>query len=542
MEMTRRDFTAGLAAGVGTVLVSGVARSQAPAKMAKRPNIVFISSDQHSGQMLMGGPGRAVPVRTPNLERLAARGVYFKNAYCCSPLCTPGRAAMMTGRFSSDVDSYGNTTTFRGTVPTWGNYLRDAGYSCWATGKMDLTPEADLGFVQVDTSHEHFSHPDITELFRRPTCYRVGERALVNGEVHDEGVSDKATLDRGLAYIEQQPAHAAKPWAVYIGVHMPHPKFAAPQKYWDMYPPDQVPLPNIPAGYLDKLHLVFQVQRNFSLTSTPIAEEKIRRARTAYYGMITELDDYLGQVIDALEQRGTLENTIFIYTSDHGEMLGEHGLWLKRTLFEGSARVPMIIAGAGLPGGKVIDDPVSHVDLVATLLDLGGVERPQGLRGHSLMPLIAGDSSAAPRYVYAECHTEGNCTGYYMIRKGDWKYLYFSYYGQNRLFNLHDDPGELTNLAGRPETAAIEEELHTALTSFVDPDAVTLRAFQKQEEVLAGMVRDHDAHGFYDLLAGRLGQGEAALLANKFYPQWKPADLDFEKKPRKHAGKKKEKA
>ncbi len=446
---------------------------------------------------------------------------------------------MMTGRFSSDVDSYGNTTTFRGNVPTWGNYLRDAGYLCWATGKMDLTPEADLGFVQVDTSHEHFSHPDITELFRRPTIYRVDGRDLVNGENHDQGAADKATLAKGLAFIEQQSATATKPWAVYIGVHMPHPKFAAPKKYLDLYPPEKVPLPNIPLGYLNNLHLVFQIQRNFSLFAAPIPGERVRRARSAYYGMITELDDYLGSVIDALEQRGTLENTIFIYTSDHGAILGEHGLWLKRALFEGAARVPMIIAGAGLPAGKVIDEPVSHVDLIATLLDLGGTERPQELRGKSLLPLIAGDTSAAPPYVYSECHTEGNCTGYFMIRKGDWKYLYFSYYGQNQLFNLREDPGELNNLAGKPESTSIENELYAALASFVEPDVVTLRAFQKQENVLVGMLQDHDAQGFYELLAGRLGQGQAVLLANKYYPQWKPTNLRLEnKKTRKYSAKK----
>jgi choline-sulfatase len=530
MGVTRRDFTKGLTAGMGTAMVSGLSRGQAAAQAVKRPNIIFISSDQHSGQMLMGGPGRAVPVRTPNLERLAAKGVTFKNAYCCSPLCTPGRAAMMTGRFASDVDSYGNTTTFRGNVPTWGNYLRDAGYSCWATGKMDLTPESDLGFVQVDTSHEHFSHPDITELFRCPTGYRVDERDLIDGDVRDDGDADKATLDRGLAFIKQQPANGTKPWAAYIGVHMPHPKFAAPQKYFDLYPPDKVPLPNIPPGYLDNLHLVFQIQRNFSLMSTPISEEKIRRARTAYYGMITELDDYLGSVIDALEQQGTLDNTIFIYTSDHGEMLGEHGLWLKRTLFEGSARVPIILAGAGLPAGKVVDDPVSHVDLIATLLDLGGIQHPQELRGRSLLPLIAGDAGAVPLFVYSECHTEGNPTGYFMIRKGDWKYLYFSFYGNSQLFNLREDPGEFNNLAGRSETASIEDEMRASLASLVDPDAVTLKAFRKQEEVLAGMVHDHDAHGFYELLASRLGQGQAALLANQHYPQWKPTNLKLEGK------------
>ncbi len=183
------------------------------------------------------------------------------------------------------------------------------------------------------------------------------------------------------------------------------------------------------------------------------------------------------------------------------------------------------MAGPGLPAGKVIDTPVSHVDLAATLLDLGGVPAPSGLRGKSLLPLISGNIHAAPRFVYSECHTEGNATGSFMIRKGDWKYLYFSYYGRPLLFNLRDDPGELKNLAGKPETASIEKEMHDALTSLVDPDAVTLRAFEKQEQVLARMIRELDARTFYETIGGRLGQGQAALITQRHYPGWKPADL-----------------
>jgi len=148
-----------------------------------------------------------------------------------------------------------------------------------------------------------------------------------------------------------------------------------------------------------------------------------------------------------------------------------------------------------------------------------------GLRGTSLLPLIAGDSTAGPRYAYSECHNEGNCTGSFMIRKGEWKFIYFSFYGGNLLFNLRDDPGELNNLAGRPGTASIEKELHNALVSFVDPDSVTLRAFEKQEQVLIRLVRDNDGQSFYETVGGRLGQGQAALLAQKHYPNWKPVNL-----------------
>ena len=525
MDITRRDFTMVLAAGMSSAIVPEISFAHTPDGVVQRPNILLVCSDQHSGQMLMGGPGKGVPVRTPNLERLASRGVLFRNAYCGSPVCAPARASMMTGRFASDVASYGNTTVFEGSVPTWGNYLRDAGYSCWATGKMDLTAEKDLGFKEVNTGHGHFRRPDITELFRRPMCYRIDERELVDGRVGDRGGPDKARIDAGMAFVDAQSAAPGKPWAAYVGVVSPHPRFEAPQKYWGLYPPDQVPLPNLPPGYLDKLHPVFQVLRDFSMISTPVSEERIRRARTAYYGMVTELDEHLGSIIDELERKGTLKNSLLIYTADHGEMLGEHGLWLKRSLLEGAAHVPLIMAGAGLPAGKVIDTPVSHVDLAATLLDLAGAQRPTGLRGTSLLPLIAGDLNAGPRYVYSECHNEGNCTGSFMIRKGEWKYIHFSFYGSNLLFNLRDDPGELNDLAGRPETASIEREMHDALTSLVDPDSVTLRAFEKQDQVLTRMVRDNDAPSFYQTLGGRLGQGQAALLAQKHYPNWKPVNL-----------------
>lgn len=530
MDLTRREFAKGLAAGLGATMAPSVGQAgQAPTTegTVKRPNIVYICSDQHSGQLLMGGPGKSNPVRTPNLERLAAKGVYFRNAYCGSPLCAPGRASMATGLFASDVNSFGNTTAFEGGAPTWGNYLRDAGYYCWATGKMDLASGVDLGFQQVDTSQEHSIHPDITELFRRPMCYRVDERRLVNGRAGEHGAADEQRLARGLAFIEEQAATRKTPWVAYIGVVTPHPPFIAPQKYLDLYPADQVRLPNIPPGSLENQHLAFQILRNFSLQSTPIPEDRVRRARSAYYAMITELDDHLGKIMDVLEQRGILKDTVFIYTSDHGEMQGNHGLWLKRALYEGAARVPMIMAGGGLPEGKVIDTPVSDVDLTATLLDLGGVPRPAQMRGRTLLPLIHGDSNAAPPHVYSECHTEGNCTGSFMIRKGDWKYLYFSFYGNNHLFNLRDDPGELNNLAGRPETASIEKELHDVLTSLVDPDAVTIRGFQKVEQVRASMVEKNDAHSFYEILGDRLGRGQAALLTQLYYAHWKPANLEL---------------
>ena len=526
-SISRRKF--------GKTVLSGMIASGAPAitssskaSILKRPNIVFICSDQHSGPMMMGGPGNVVPVRTPNLKRLASMGVHFKNTYCVDPVCTPSRASLMTGRFASDVDSYCNSTPFDGRVPTWGNYLEQAGYFCWATGKMDLTPKADLGFKQVHTSHGHFEHPDITSLFRRPMCYRVDERRQIDGKVEERGKHDQGVLAAGLEFLRTEAKSVGKPWVAYLGFTTPHPPFGAPQKCWDLYPPDQVRLPNVPPGYLEKLPLEFQVLRNFKMISTSVPVERVRRARSAYYGMVTELDGMIGELLDELEKAGQLENTLVVYTSDHGEMLGEHGLWLKNNLLEGAARVPLVMAGAGLPRGLSIETPVSHVDLVATLLDFAGVSRPDGLRGHSLLPITQGVQALHHEFVYAESNSEGNCAGSFMIRKGDWKYIYFSWYGDKLLFNLKDDPGEMNNLADYPAHASTVQILHGLLTSLVDPDAVTEAAFRNQHQVLKALVKEKTPEEFFRTLRGRLGRGQATALTRKYYRSWQPGPSDLD--------------
>lgn len=543
MKINRREFGKTLTTGLGSSMLDLKAFSQGQPGAVRRPNILFICSDEHNGRLLMGGPGKASPAMTPNLERLASMGVYFRNAYTANPVCAPARAAFMTGRFASDVGSYCNSTAFDGRVPTWGNYLRNAGYYCWATGKLDLTPEADLGFVQHNTSSGHFSNRDITSLFRRPLCYRIDNRKSVDGKVAEHPKAhDVAVTGAGLNFLQTQAGSLKKPWAAYLGMTLPHPAFTTTQKYWDLYPPDTVSLPNIPPGYLENLPLVYQALRNFDLMSTPIPEERVRRARSAYYGMVTELDANIGRVLDQLEKTDALKDTLVIYTSDHGEMLGNHGLWLKDVLFEGAAHVPLFMAGAGLPRGKVIDTPVSHLDMVPTMLDLAGAPIPSALRGHSLLPMIFGKESDYHGHVFAESHGSGKCTGSFMIRQGKWKYIYFSWYNDNLLFNLDDDPEELINLAGKPEFASVRRELHGVLTSLVDPDKVAEQAFEAQHQVLQQILKDpaslktklhssahqqmpvqlpkdHASRFCLDLIY-RLGPGQAAALTKKYFPEW----------------------
>ena len=516
-NISRRKFSKTITSGLGAAVInpfSGLsAKENQTPSIKKRPNIVFICSDQHSYKYT-GYAGHNV-VKTPNLDRIAGQGIVFSDAYSGNPVCVPGRTGMMTGMLASDCNSFCNSTVWDGSHPVWGTYLKNEGYYCRAIGKMDLNSNFDTGFDEIETSHGHCTDPDITSLFRRPVAYRSNELSNVNGGMRKERHGDAAKTQLGLKFLQEESSKIKKPWALFLGLTEPHPKFVALEEYYRMYPEYNVDMPNIPPGHLEKLHLVFQELRHFKRIATPIPEDRIRKARAAYYGMITELDEYIGKIWDELEQSGELKNTLFIYTSDHGESLGEHGLWLKNNLYDVAARIPLVMAGAGFPGNVKINTPVGHVDVVATMLELAGSAAFKKLRGHSLLPFLQGKSTSHPGFAFSESHSEGNCTGSFMIRKGDWKYIHFTWY-DDLLFNVAQDPGEFNNLIDKPETADIQAELKDILYSLVDPEEVTLRAFHAQEKILADFAVRMTEDQLFDMFKGRLGPGQARALAEKF--------------------------
>jgi choline-sulfatase len=520
-QMNRREFgkRAGLALGAGlTVSSTSGGIFNAMQERQSRPNIVFISSDNQSYKDV-GYAGHPV-VKTPNIDRIARNGVIFSNAYCGSPVCAPGRAGMMTGMYPSDSNSFCNATPWDGSQPIWAARLKETGYYSRSIGKLDLNGNFDTGFEEFESKHGHVEKPDITALFRRPLGYRIGERLNVNGAPRETRHEDGTWTRMATDFLRQESRNSERPWTLNVGLHQPHVAFferegfLALRQYWDMYPIDNIPMPNVPDGHLENQHLVFQELRRFKRLATPLPDDRIRRARAGYYGMISELDEYVGQIWTTLEETGQIDNTLFVFTSDNGMSMGEHGLFFHNSLYEEAAHVPLIMAGAGIPGGKTVQTPVAHVDVVATMLEMAGVDIPSNFRGHSLTPLIEGRQEKHPGYAYSESHSEGNCTGSFMIRKGDWKYIHFTWY-DDLLFNLADDPGEFNNLVNDSAAQNIRMEVQSILNAQVDTEAVTMRAFKHQEQILENLVNSKTEDELYELFEFRLGPGQARALASR---------------------------
>lgn len=258
--------------------------------------------------------------------------------------------------------------------------------------------------------------------------------------------------------------------------------------------------------------LIFQELRHSKRIATPVPEQRVREARAGYYGSVTELDDHIGHMWRALKEAGQLKNTIFIYTSDHGEALGDHGRWFKNNLLEPAAHVPLVVAGAGVPSNRRVSHVTSHVDMVQALLEWTGSDRTSDLRGHSLVRLMHGESGSHPGWVLSESHSEGNATGSFMVRKGKWKYIHFTWY-DDLLFNLEDDPGELRDLSGDPSAKGVLGELRAILESEVDTEALTRAAFATQERMFARLAGNNSEIELATILQGRMGKGLARILA-----------------------------
>jgi len=441
-----------------------------------KPNILVLMVDQLNGTLFPDGP--ADWLHAPNLKALAERSTRFKNAYTASPLCAPGRAAFMSGQLPSATGVYDNAAEFTSSIPTYAHHLRRAGYQTCLSGKMHFVgPDQLHGFEERLTTDIYPADFGWTPDYRKPgeridwwyhnmgSVTGAGVAEISNQMEYDDAVAFEATrklydLSRG---------QDARPWCLTVSFTHPHDPYVARKKYWDLYNDCDHLLPEVAdLGYdAQDAHSkrIFDANdwRSFDIT-----EDHIKRSRQAYFANISYLDDKIGEILQTLED--TRQEAVILFVSDHGDMLGERGLWFKMSFYEGSSRVPMMIAAPQMKPG-LNETPVSNIDVCPTLCDLAGVsmdEMMEWTTGQSLVPMGQGVERTEP--VAMEYAAEGTEAPMVSLRYGKWKYNRCAL-DPDQLFDLDADPHELTNLAEEPAHQGTRQTLRAKSDARWDLDA-----------------------------------------------------------------------
>lgn len=430
--------------------------------MSAKPNIILFMVDQLTSFVLNAYGGTVC--KTPNIDALAARGTVFENAYCNYPLCAPSRFSMMSGRLPSRIGAYDNGAEFAASVPTFAHYLRLAGYYTCISGKMHFVgPDQFHGFEERLTTEIYPADMSWTPVAGFKDINKDQERAYTFGVSTIDSVRDAGPVARSMQidYDEDVIHHAVRelytrarspddrPFMMTVSLTHPHDPYVTLQKYWDMYGDSDIDDPGtpfIPVAQRDPHSQ--SLFYHYGQDKIDITEADYRKARRGYYGMISYVDDLFAQVMVALKECGYDENTVVIFASDHGDMIGERGMWFKKTLFDPAIQVPMIIAHPGTSASRV-STPVSLLDLFPTILDIAGISADDiqtPIDGQSLLPAMQGTRITGP--VFAEHIDGGTAAPRVMVRDGD-KKLTLSRGYPPQLFDLEADPGEMHNLAGR---------------------------------------------------------------------------------------------
>jgi len=441
-------------------------------------NILLVMADQLGPRTLPAYGNRVV--QAPNLSRLAREGVVFEHAYCSSPLCAPSRASMMTGRLPSRIGVYDNGAELPASVPTMAHHLRSRGYRTCLAGKMHfIGPDQLHGFEERLTSDIYPAALHWIPDWEAPPARRLPWYHDMSS-VLGAGVSD-ATLqmdyDEEVAFRSVRAirdvarAGDGRPFLLVASFSHPHDPWEVPAEYWDRYagaPIDAPAVPAIPDDELDPHSR--RIREMCGGIGLEVSAELVLNARRAHYAAVSYVDDKLGLLLEAVEMAGLRQDTVVIFTADHGEMLGERGLWYKMTFFEPSAAVPLIVSAPWAFGPRRVRENVSLLDLLPTLAELAGaragveraVDTGDQLDGASLVPLLRGDAVSHADTVVGEYLAEGALAPVVMIRRGSLKFV-TSPGDPDQLFDLGSDPHELSNLAASAdyahEVVAFREEV-----------------------------------------------------------------------------------
>jgi len=446
-------------------------------------NILLVMTDQMRFDTA-GFAGHPL-VATPRLDQLAAEGACFEAAYCPSPVCSPARASWLTGLYphaTLQLRNYGpgRVGQYGAYLPpatvTIGDLLADAGYragmvGCWHLGD-DHAPQHGfswwhayryLGPEYEDPLFAYFDMCGVENLYVKDSL-RITQHfnTLEFGTIDDPRQQRTTwTVDRALEFLDEEEASddQEQPFFLFVSIKDPHPIMMVPSEALARYPVDAMPIPDT---LRDELSGKPEFHRNGpARIKGPITDRQIQEMIAHYYALITHVDAQVGRILDQLAASGLAEDTLVVFTSDHGELLGDHGFTEKVLMYEQSVRVPLLVRWPnGIPGGQRVSAPVSGVDLVPTLLDLAGIAVPERIDGRSLAGDLRADREPDPKAVFAEIASaravwQGDddpeqLAAHVMIRDGNYKYVW-NRFDIDELYELPTDPGEIVNRAQRPE-------------------------------------------------------------------------------------------
>ena len=426
-------------------------------------------------------------VKTPHMDNLAARGMRFDAAYCNAPLCAPSRFSFMSGQHITSIAAYDNASEFPATIPTFAHYLRLMGYRTCLSGKMHFVgPDQLHGFEERLTTDiypaDHAWTPDWEAPDERIDKWyhnmeSVREAGITNTTFQYE--YDEETTFYARRRIFEYAMENINPFCMVVSLIHPHDPYLARPEHWNLYDHDKIEMPRIPATpdpHSERLRHGIQAD------VIKVTEEEIRNARHAYFANCSYFDENVGVVVQALEESGQIDNTVIIVTSDHGDMLGERGLWYKMNMFEHSARVPLLISGPGVSHGTC-DSPCSLVDLLPTILDIAGKEIPEmamPVDGRSLWEMAKGktceDGEAIAEYC-AECASHPM----FMIRRGKYKYIHCDV-DPPQLYDLNNDPDELKNLIEDPTYEDIAQSFKSEVLTRWDSEVIRTNVIATQKQ------------------------------------------------------------
>ncbi len=453
----------------------------------KRYNVLVISSDEHARSAL-GCAGHPY-VKTPTLDKLAALGTRFTRAYTPSPICVPARASLATGLHVHEHECWSSAEPYSGQVESWMHRLRDQGHATVAIGKLHFRSGHDDNGFSEEINPMHVANEGLgwPQALVRGSPLPAFPQARELAQDIGQGDSTYSEYDRHVAedacrWLSRYPRVVKdKPWALFVSFVSPHYPLVAPEKFYNLYEhalPRPLPAEPVPD------HPVLQEMARFWDYDSYFDDDTRRTAMRAYFGLCSFLDDNVRRVLEALSSAGADRDTIVIYLSDHGEMLGKHGFWTKSVMYEESVGIPLSITGPGIAQG-VNATPVSLVDIAATVERAVGVKRQhnQALwQGHALQEFI--EQPRHQRILLSEYHDGGSPTALFMLRHAQWKYVHYAGGHPAQLFDLETDASEMDDLGQDERYAGESERLLEFLHDILDPESINERAFSQQAKRL----------------------------------------------------------